>query len=75
MTGWLSCFPHMGHSDMTPRELDVLDELVKREHDEYLRRSSIRFLECAIHLCASHMPMPSVADLLEEQAKQLREWG
>lgn len=60
---------------MTAREIDVLNELVRREHDEYLRRSSIRFLECAVHLCASHMPMDAVADLLEAQARQLREWG
>lgn len=56
-------------------EIDVLDELAKHEQDEYLRRSSLRFLECAIHLCVSHMPMDAVACLLEEQAKQLREWG
>ncbi|EHK77591.1 hypothetical protein SM0020_12692 [Sinorhizobium meliloti CCNWSX0020] len=41
----------------------------------YLRRSSTRFLECAIHLCVTHMTLQEVADLLEKEAAQLRHFG
>lgn len=50
----------------------ALDRLVRKEQEEYLRRSSTHFLECAIHLCVTHMSMAEVADLLEEEARLLR---
>lgn len=51
---------------------EILDKLAQAEHDEFLLRSSRRFLECAIHLCVTHMPLQEVAELLEEEARQLR---
>lgn len=55
-----------------PRSRAALSSIAERETEEYLRRSSTRFLECAIHLCASHMSMEDVAKLLEDQAKIVR---
>jgi hypothetical protein len=49
--------------------------LAAREEALFLRRSSTRFLECAIHLCATHMTLQEVADLLEEEAAQLRRYS
>jgi hypothetical protein len=50
----------------------ALDRLARKEREEYIRRSSTQFLECAIHLCAMHMPIAEVAELLEEEARLLR---
>lgn len=50
----------------------ALDRLARKEREAFLRRSSTRFLECAIHLCVTHMTLNEVADLLEEEARQLR---
>ncbi len=50
----------------------ALDRLARKEREEFLRRSSTQFLECAIHLCATHMSLSDVADLLEEEARMLR---
>jgi hypothetical protein len=59
-----------------PNEDDEHKRLIhfcEQKREEYLRRSSIRFLECAINLCVSHMSMEDVAQLLESQANLLRE--
>lgn len=58
--------------DGSERRTHALERLARKEREEYLRRSSTRFLECAIHLCATHMSLADVADLLEEEARQLR---
>lgn len=60
---------------ITREEIDALSQLSEHEKEEYLRRSSISFLECAVHLCATHMPLEVVAELLEAQAEMLREHG
>ncbi|NOV21826.1 hypothetical protein E5S70_38725 [Ensifer adhaerens] len=52
----------------------IIKQLAESEREAYLRRSSIRFLECAVHLCATHMPIDDVANLLEEEADQLRRY-
>ncbi|MCZ4091322.1 MULTISPECIES: hypothetical protein [Sinorhizobium] len=52
-----------------------LSRLAAQEEALYLRRSSTRFLECAIHLCVTHMTLGEVADLLEQEARQLRQHG
>lgn len=41
----------------------------------YLHRSSVTFLECAISVMATHMSVEAVAGILEEEARQLREFG
>jgi len=50
-----------------------LTQLCEEQREEFLRRSSVRFLECAVNLCVSHMSMEDVAQLLESQAALLRE--
>lgn len=50
-----------------------LTQLCEAQREEFLRRSSVRFLECAVNLCVSHMSMEDVAQLLESQAALLRE--
>ncbi|QFI69971.1 hypothetical protein [Sinorhizobium alkalisoli] len=62
-------------SDQRPDPRDRLSELSASEQALYLRRSSLRFLECAIHLCATHMTLEEVAELLEQEAEQLRRFG
>lgn len=52
-----------------------LDELAEQATDDFLHRSSITFLECAIHLMATHMSLEEVAHILEEEARLLRELG
>ncbi|MBW6424886.1 hypothetical protein KX729_25905 [Rhizobium sp. XQZ8] len=56
-------------------ENNRLSRICAEQQDAYLRRSSIRFLECAIHLCVTHMSLEEVARLLEAEAKMLRDLG
>lgn len=65
----------MASPKITAEELNALSDVVERETGEYLRRQSIAFLECAVNLCATSMPLDTVADLLEAQAEMLREHG
>lgn len=55
------------------------DDYIKRMCDDqrnaYLKRSSVHFLECAVHLCVTHMSFEEAAALLEQQAALLREHG
>lgn len=53
---------------------EMLERLAEAEHEEFLRRSSRRFLECAINLCVTHMSLHEVAELLDEEARQLRRY-
>lgn len=55
-----------------PTDIDTISEAAT---DEYLRRSSITFLEAAVSLMATHMSMDEVAMILEEEARQIREFG
>ncbi len=57
------------------RHIDAVNDIAQTATDEYLRRSSVHFLECAIHLMASHMTIEEVATLLERQAEIVREFG
>ncbi|WP_426131295.1 hypothetical protein [Pararhizobium sp. PWRC1-1] len=52
---------------------DVIKKLCDDQQKAYLQRSSVRFLECAIHLCVTHMSIEEAAILLERQAALLRE--
>lgn len=60
---------------ITAEEINALSDLVERETGAYLRRQSIAFLECAVNLCATSMPLEAVAELLEAQAQMLREYS
>ena len=55
-----------------PTDIDTISEAATAE---YLRRSSATFLEAAISLMATHIPMDEVAMILEEEARQIREFG
>lgn len=50
-----------------------LDRLAREASAAYLRRSSLRFLECAINLMATHMSLEEVAAVLRAQADQLED--
>lgn len=52
-----------------------LAKISARESEAWRRRSSLHFLECAIHLCATHMSVEEVATVLEAEAAMLRELG
>ncbi|PWE53941.1 hypothetical protein DEM27_23815 [Metarhizobium album] len=52
-----------------------ISQTSETQREAYLRRSSLHFLECAIHLCASHMSLEDVAQILEAEARMLREHG
>lgn len=56
-----------------PHEPRSLEKISATESEAW--RSSLRFLECAIHLCATHMSMEEVATLLEAEATMLRDLG
>lgn len=61
---------------MTDRtHIDAVNDIAKAATDEYLRRSSIHFLECAIHLMATHMTIEEIVALLDRQAEIVREFG
>lgn len=57
------------------KQTSSLDAIAQQEEADYLRRTSMTFLECAIHLCVTHMPMKEVAGILERHASILREYG
>ncbi|CUX56170.1 hypothetical protein [Agrobacterium fabrum] len=52
------------------------DRISKNEQQQdFLRRSSLQSLECAIHLCATNMSISELAARLEKQAQYLRQFG
>jgi hypothetical protein len=54
---------------------DFIKRICEDQQRAYLKRSSVRFLECAVHLCVTHMSIEEAATLLEQQAALLREHG
>lgn len=50
-----------------------LEALSEEATAEYLRRSSLTFLECAINLMATHMSLDEVASVLRQEADQIEE--
>lgn len=55
----------------TPKK-DV-NRLSKQCTDDYLRRSSVTYLECCISLMLTHMPPKQVARILEQEAHFIRD--
>lgn len=49
-------------------ERDRIDRQAEEAVEDYLRRSSITFLECAINLMLTHMSKDQVAAILRGQA-------
>ena len=54
-----------------PHDLDAQAEAATQD---YLRRRSITFLECAIDLMLTHMSLQDVIEILETQAKIIKEF-
>jgi hypothetical protein len=52
---------------------DVIKRICDDQQRAYLKRSSVHFLECAVHLCVTHMSIEEAAILLDQQAALLRE--
>lgn len=50
-----------------------LDEMAEEAAAEWLCRSSISFLECAIHLMLTHMTKEAVIEVLKAETKMLEE--
>lgn len=59
---------------MTYKKRD-LERLAQEQTQDYLRRSSITYLECCISLMLSHMPAENVAEVLEAEARFIRDLG
>ncbi|WP_191126151.1 hypothetical protein [Mesorhizobium sp. B2-1-2] len=56
-------------------EIRRLNELSDAAADEFLRRSSITYLETCIALMLTSMSVEDVALILEQEAKNLRDFG
>lgn len=58
-----------------PGKSDRISKMAYEQQQDFLRRSSLQFLECAIHLCATNMSISELATRLEKQAQYLRQFG
>ncbi len=72
--------PNPDENDYPPQhaggpEFAAVETLSKREAEEFLRRSSLTYLECCISLMLTHLSIEETAGVLERQAAILREWG
>lgn len=52
-----------------------IDKLAARSVDDFLRRSSIAYLECCVSLMLTHLDRDQVARVLEAEAAMVRELG
>ncbi|MCR4264685.1 hypothetical protein [Nitratireductor sp. ZSWI3] len=50
-----------------------LDHMSKKVTEDYLRRSSITYLECCISLMLTHLAAEEVARVLEQEARFIRD--
>lgn len=60
---------------MPKRESKTLQGEREQPNTEFLRRSSLTYLECCISLMLTHMPREEVTTVLEREAQMLRELG
>ncbi len=63
-----------GEKPMSNRERKI-DRLSREQTNEYLRRSSITYLECCVSLMLTHLSREEVATILEQEADMVRELG
>jgi hypothetical protein len=54
-------------------KIEEIDAICERQKEDFLRRSSLTYLECCISLMLTHMSVEEVAAILERQAETLRE--
>lgn len=59
---------------MSDRERKI-DRLSREQTNEFLRRSSITYLECCVSLMLTHLSREQVASILEQEARMVRELG
>ncbi len=57
---------------MTYKKRD-LERLAQEQTQDYLRRSSITYLECCMGLMLTHLSREEVAQILEKEADMLRQ--
>jgi hypothetical protein len=53
----------------------AITEIAERAAQMFLAEQARQFLDCAINLCATSMPIPALVKLLEDHAEMLREFG
>ena len=58
-----------------PNRERKIDHLSREQTNEYLRRSSITYLECCVSLMLTHLSREEVASILEQEAQMVRELG
>jgi len=58
-----------------PNRERKIDRLSREQTNEYLRRSSITYLECCVSLMLTHLSREEVASILEQEAQMVRELG
>jgi hypothetical protein len=51
-----------------------LEHLSREQTEEYLRRASITYLECCVSLMLTHLPRAEVIEILEQEARMVREF-
>ena len=52
-----------------------LDRISREQTEDFLRRSSLTYLDCCISLMLTHMTREEVAVVLEDEARFVRELG
>ena len=58
-----------------PNRERKIDSHSQEQTNEFLRRSSITYLECCVSLMLTHLSREEVASILEQEAKMVRELG
>ncbi|TKT79155.1 hypothetical protein [Aquamicrobium sp. LC103] len=58
-----------------PYKRHDIDRLAQKQTDDYLRRSSLTYLECCISLMLTHISAEQTARILETEARMIRELG
>jgi len=58
-----------------PNRQRKIDRLSQEQTNEFLRRSSITYLECCVSLMLTHLSREEVAAILEQEAHMVRELG
>jgi hypothetical protein len=56
-----------------PKGQNRLERLSEEQRSEFLRRSSITYLECCIGLMLTHLTREEAAQILEQEADMLRQ--
>lgn len=55
-----------------PKGQNRMERLSEEQRNEFLRRSSITYLECCIGLMLTHLTREETARILEQEADMLR---